>query len=113
MNPYSDEQVRISCDMGRWIEQRRRAQEAIGLCVIRARSADMTWAMIGLALGTSAQAAWERYGLTAEQIEQRSRQNTSSHTQLTLELLTQDKPPRTNRVEPREGHSEDREDKQP
>ena len=30
----------------------------------------MSWAKIGLALGTSAQAAWQRYGMTYEQKQQ-------------------------------------------
>lgn len=100
MSPYSDEQVRASAQLQRYAEQRRVTSDNIALAVRDARDLGISWSQIGNALGTSAQAAWERYGLTVEQRRQRSLQNNPAVTQPSLFSTESDDSRRTERLEP-------------
>lgn len=70
MSEYTDDEVHRSCEIGRWVEKRRVANDAIESEVKAAHSEGMSWAKIGLAVGTSGQAAWERYGMSDEARQQ-------------------------------------------
>lgn len=70
MSIYSDDEIHRSCEIGRWVDKTRQAEDAIESEIASARREGMSWAKIGLALGVSAQAAWQRYGLTPEQKRQ-------------------------------------------
>lgn len=76
------------------------------MSVLRCRSLDMTWSRIGYALGTSGQAAWERYGLTAAQRQERSRQREPAHVQLELAQMPEGAGDVGERLEPRETDGE-------
>lgn len=72
--------------IGRWVDKRRQAEDAIESEVACARTEGMSWAKVGLALGTSAQAAWQRYGLTPEQRRGIALQQERGMDQLRLDL---------------------------
>lgn len=67
---WSEDDVYHGVEIGRWVEKRRLANDAIESEVAGARRQNMSWAKIGVALGVTAQSAWERYGLTPEQKQQ-------------------------------------------
>lgn len=58
--------------MGRLVEERRVLEDKIATEVRRGRAEGMTWLQVGVGLATSAQSAWERYGLTYKQQQERS-----------------------------------------
>lgn len=53
--------IRILTRLGALSDQKRTCEEALQSEVLRARMAGCSWRMIGVALGTSTQAAWEKY----------------------------------------------------
>lgn len=67
MSTYSEDDIARSCDIGKARDKVQWWQDVIEHEVKCARLEGMSWAKIGIALGTSAQAAWQRYGLTPEQ----------------------------------------------
>jgi hypothetical protein len=91
MNKYTEDQVDVSLLIGTKRERIRKLDLEIAGLVKDGRDVGMSWAMLGAALGTSSQAAWERYGLSFSQMAQRSRQNNAAMTNTELEGL--DLPP--------------------
>jgi len=85
MSTYSDEQIDVSLLIGTKREMIRKLELEIAGLVKDGRSCGMTWGMLGAALGTTSQAAWERFGLTYQQMVQRSRQNNGALTNEQLE----------------------------
>jgi DNA-binding protein H-NS len=77
------------------VEERRKIENKITATVQAARKEGTTWRNIGISLGTSQQAAWERYGLTDAQKSERSRLNNSA---LAQDALPGMEPPREERV---------------
>jgi hypothetical protein len=75
MAEYTSDQVNIHIQLSSHTEKIRRLQLEINSLVRDGRAAGMTWERIGIALGTSSQAAWEKFGLTFQQTVERSRQN--------------------------------------
>jgi len=67
MTTYDDDELAWSGTIQRWCEQARLANDHVYDAVAEARKGGMSWTKIGYALGTSGQAAWERYGLTQQQ----------------------------------------------
>lgn len=72
MTKYTQEDINLVTRLHRLRNDRDELEDAIQLMVKKCRTAGMSWVRIGSALGTSAQAAWERYGLTPEQKAERS-----------------------------------------
>lgn len=107
MVTYSPEMVRASSQLQRYAEKRRQTEDNIRLAVDDCRAEQMTWAQIGAALGVSSQAAWEHYGLSTAQRQQRSRQNTQRHTQLVLLGSSSNTSERADHDEPTEEHRGD------
>jgi len=87
MTSYTQKMVDLSLALTQHRQQRNDIEQRIAALVKAAREEGMTWAMIGSALYVSAQAAWERYGLTPEEKAARSRQNRPEALQDTLEGL--------------------------
>jgi len=61
MDYYSDDEIDASLRVHALLRQRETLDNEIAEQVDRMRQEDMSWAKVGLALGVSAQAAWERY----------------------------------------------------
>lgn len=107
MVTYSPEMVRASSQLQRYAEQRRQIEDNIRLAVAGCREDGLTWAQIGTALGVSSQAAWEHYGLSTRQRQQRSRQSAQRHTQLVLLDSSSNTSERADHDEPPEEHRGD------
>lgn len=75
MKPYDDESISQSILMGKMVERARLAHDAVEHEVWKARQIGMSWAQVGMALGTSAQAAWEKYAWLTGEVATRSGQN--------------------------------------
>lgn len=84
MAMYTQRMVDLSVALENKRAERSRVEEQIAALVIAGKEEGMTWAMIGNALHTSGQAAWERFGLTPEEKAARSRQNSPAPEQDTL-----------------------------
>jgi len=65
-------------------EERRLVENKIAATVKAARKEGTTWRNIGISLGTSQQAAWERYGLTDVQKAERSLLNSKGAEEIEL-----------------------------
>lgn len=61
MDNYTHEQLDLSIHMGHLVKEQVMTEQKIRDQVDLMRDAEMSWAKIGVALGTSAQSAWERY----------------------------------------------------
>lgn len=61
MKPYTEEQIDLTVATGKLITARRALEQTIREFVEEMRDQEMSWAQIGLALGTTGQSAWERY----------------------------------------------------
>jgi hypothetical protein len=95
MTSYTQAQVDISIAIGKRRERLLEIDQEIYELVQEGRRQDMSWAKLGIALNTSGQAAWERYGLTDTQRAERSLQNRPQPLQDALEGL---EPTRADRV---------------
>ena len=65
-NPSNDERPVAEFVLQRAVVERDRSERQIGLAVEAARAEGLPWSRIGALLGTSAQAAQQRYGSLAE-----------------------------------------------
>ncbi len=61
-NPLSDDGQAAVVDLHNAVVDRGRAEARILAAVTRARSEGVSWSVLGAALGTSRQAAQQRYG---------------------------------------------------
>ena len=61
-NPLSDEQHATVFDLRDAVVRRGRAEAGVTAQVARARAAGVSWSVIATVLGTSRQAAQQRYG---------------------------------------------------
>lgn len=86
MGTYTHEMADHSIALGHLVGDRARVEEQIQDGVQVARDLGMTWAMVGLALGVSTQAAWERYGLSPYEKAERSRLNDAAASNWSQEL---------------------------
>lgn len=82
MDSYDERQVVIALELSKTRREIGTLERRIPVLVTEAREVGMTWLQIGGSLGTTGQAAWERFGLTPEQKRQRSLPNTRGQLQL-------------------------------
>lgn len=75
MTTYTQQMVDLSVALETQRAERSQVEQRIEALITECRDAGMTWAMVGSALHTSGQAAWERYGLSPQEKAERSRQN--------------------------------------
>lgn len=73
MTTYSQEVLDIMVKIGNAKEQIRAVELLISKEVQLLRAHGASWSQVGVALGVSSQSAWERYGLSWEQKEERRR----------------------------------------
>lgn len=93
MTNYTEDEVHRTCEIQRWVDKRRQADDAIEGEITAARNENMSWARIGAALGTSGQAAWQRYGLSPEEKRQLALAQERRFQQLELDMDSVDRVP--------------------
>jgi hypothetical protein len=62
MRVYEQSDIDASIQLGKLADMRAQLERDIGEHVAEWRRTGATWSMIGIAVGTTTQAAWERYG---------------------------------------------------